>query len=91
MINTRAIRLSSKKLRSGRFQVHFSVGQPEQFYGYLLAEPQTPLREVMLKIHRHVGDAGQPARYWQRNLFSLLRRNQPAAGMVVFKRPQHGH
>jgi hypothetical protein len=91
MINTREFRLSSKRLASGRFQVHFSVGQPERFYGYVLAEPKTPLREVMLKIDRHLTAVRQPDRYFQRNLFSMLKRGRPSRSIVVFKSPPHAN
>jgi len=86
MTDSAKIRLTSKKLPSGRFQVQFSVGHPERFYGYVLADAKTPLSDVMRKIGRHVSAAGQPERYFQANLFSLLKRNLPSGKIVVFKR-----
>ena len=41
------LRLKSKKLGSGKFQVDFSTeGNRPEFYGYLLAEPRTFARKL---------------------------------------------
>jgi hypothetical protein len=85
-VDANQLRLKSKKLSSGRYQVQFSFGLPESYYGYVLAEPSTPLREVMLKIERHLQAAGEPERYLQRNLFSVLKRAPASGTIVVFKR-----
>jgi hypothetical protein len=42
------LKLKSKKLDSGKYQVRFSTeGFRSDYYGYLLAEPRTSLREVV--------------------------------------------
>ncbi|MBL7853840.1 MAG: hypothetical protein JNL17_05555 [Cyclobacteriaceae bacterium] len=84
------IKLQSKKLPSGRYQIHFSTTGPEgDWYGYLLAEPRTPLQEVVMKISRHVGAAASPDRYFQPNLFSLRSREVRANRIFLFKRKYH--
>lgn len=85
-MDAQQLRLKSKKLSSGRYQVEFSFGQPEVYYGYVLAEPRTPLRELMQKIERHVLAALEPERYLQRNLFSVLKRSPASGKIVVYKR-----
>jgi hypothetical protein len=46
------LRLSSKKLKSGKVQVQFTVIRESQqeHQGYMLAEPRTALRDVVSKI-----------------------------------------
>ena len=81
------LRLKSKKLESGRFQVNFSTeGFVMDYYGYLLTEPQTSLREVVEKIQRHLGAAQSTDKYFQRNLFSLGRREVNSGRVMIFRR-----
>ena len=81
------LKLKSKKLDSGRFQVHFATeGFRSDFYGYLLAEPRTSLREVVEKIQRHLGAAQTADKYLQPNLFSLGRRVTNSGRVMIFKR-----
>ena len=81
------LRLKSKRLVSGRFQVNFTAhGFSQECYGYLLAEPKTSLREVVEKIGRHIGAMQFSDRYYQRNLFSLKNREVNSGKILVFKR-----
>lgn len=83
------LRLRSKKLDSGRFQVSFSTeGFMHDFYGYLLTEPRTSLREVVEKIERHVDAACTSDRYFQPNLFSLAKRDVNSGRVMIFRRDQ---
>ncbi len=80
------LRLKSKRLDSGRFQVNFvTQGFSQECYGYLLAEPKTSLREVVQKISRHIGAMQRSDRYYQRNLFSLKNREVNSGKILVFK------
>ncbi|MCU0420388.1 MAG: hypothetical protein MUC38_12120 [Cyclobacteriaceae bacterium] len=80
------LKISSKKLRSGRFQVNFCTQGPDGFYGYLLAEPHTSVRDIVLKIEAHVRAAQQADRYLQPALFSLGRRASVAGeSIMLFK------
>jgi len=64
-----------------------STSGPEgDWYGYLLAEPRTPLQEVVMKISRHVEAAASPDRYFQPNLFSLRSREVRVNRIFLFKR-----
>ena len=81
-----ALKLTSKRLNSGRFQVNFTTHiHSQEFYGYLLAEPQTPVREVVEKISRHVDAMKNADRYLQRNLFSLTNRETNSGRILIFK------
>ena len=46
------LKLSSKRLKSGKVQVKFQMQGNEsgEQYGYLLTEPKTSLKEVVLRI-----------------------------------------
>jgi hypothetical protein len=86
-MGTFRLKIKSKKLNSGRFQVNFSTqGFSDGFYGYLLAEPKTPVREVVQKIGRHVDAMRCSDRYYQRNLFSLIHREANSGRILIFKK-----
>lgn len=81
------LKLKSRKLLSGKFQVDFSTeGIAPNFYGHLLAEPFTPLNEVIAKIHRHVDSMTNRPRYFQRNLFSLGNREINSGKILIFEK-----
>lgn len=81
------LRLKSKRLGSGRFQVNFSTeGFVMDYYGYMLTEPQTSLREVVEKIQKHLGAAQVTDKYFQPNLFSLGKREVNSGRVMIFRR-----
>ena len=89
MINERLnykLKIQTKKLKSGKCQIRFEFVQAELplYYGYLLADGQTPLREVISLIHTktrsfNVGD------YFHDHLFHLENRNYPQHHLFLFK------
>ena len=87
MSETSKLRLKSKKLESGNYQVNFStLGFDQECYGYLLAEAKTTMSEVIDKIKRHVGAMQMSERYYQRNLFSISKKEINSGRILVFKR-----
>ena len=81
------LKLKSKKLDSGNYQVNFSTeGFRSDYYGYLLTEPRTSLREVVEKIQRHLGAVQTSDKYFQPNLFSLGRRQTSSGKVMLFRR-----
>jgi hypothetical protein len=80
------LKIQSKKLKSGRFQVNFSTGEVGGYYGYLLAEPSTSVNDIIEKINRHLGAMNYSERYFQRNLFSLCNREMNRGRILIFKR-----
>lgn len=81
------LRLKSKKLESGRFQVNFSTeGFVSDYYGYMLTEAETPVRDVVEKIQKHLGAAQSSDKYFQPNLFSLRKREINSGRVMIFRR-----
>lgn len=81
------LRLSSKKLSSGRYQIDFSTeGVASGYYGYLLAEPRTSVSDVIAKIDRHLKAMANSERYFQRNLYSFGNRQTNSGRILIFKK-----
>ena len=81
------LKIESRKLNSGRYQVNFSTDtSPGSFYGYLLAEPNTSVTEIIEKISRHLQAFNNEERYFQRNLFSLGNRKTNSGSILIFKK-----
>jgi hypothetical protein len=81
------LKIESRRLNSGRYQVNFSTGaSPYAYYGYLLAEPNTSVTEIIEKISRHLQAFNNEERYFQRNLFSLGRRKINSGRILIFKK-----
>ena len=86
-VSDHKLKLSSRKLISGRFQVNFSTeGSDGGYYGYVLAESKTSVKEVIEKIGHHLEAIHQTDKYFQPNLFSLGKRQENAGGIMIFKR-----
>lgn len=81
------LKLTSRRLKSGKFQVNFiTKGFSQECYGYLLAEAKTSVTEVVSKINRHVSAMQSADRYYQRNLFSLCKKEVNSGRILIFKR-----
>lgn len=86
-MDTHKLKLKSKKLQSGRFQINFSTeGLAHGFYGYVLAEPRTALTDVIAKIDRHIKAMADSERYFQRNLYSFGNRQNNSGRILIFKK-----
>ncbi len=86
-MNPLKLKLQSKKLNSGRYQVNFSTDAYSScYYGYLLAEPRTSVSEIIEKINRHLEAFTNEERYFQRNLFSLGNRKANSGRILIFKK-----
>ena len=86
-MDARKLKIKSKKLPSGRFQIDFSTeGLAPEFYGYLLAEPRTSVTEVIAKIDRHLTAMANTERYFQRNLYSFGNRQANSGRILIFKK-----
>jgi len=81
------LKIESRKLNSGRYQVNFSTDALSSgYYGYLLAEPHTSVTEIIEKISRHILAFNNEERYLQRNLFSLGKRKINSGRILIFKK-----
>ena len=77
------LKISSKKLHSGSHQIKFTVikSGEKELQGYLLAKPDSTLKEVIEKIKDVISLVDGPGPYYQGQLYSMNLKNQ-------FK---HGH
>ncbi len=77
------LKLSSKRLQSGRVQVKFELYEQgaQRTYGYLLADPQDSLREVVARIGLYYRQA---AAGYQPHLYRVGRSKQDT-GVLIFK------
>ncbi len=81
------LKLKSKKLNSGNYQIDFTAHvSSEEVYGYLLAEKNVSVSDVITKIERHIAAMQNSERYYQRNLFSLTNRKNNSGRILIFKR-----
>lgn len=80
------LKLKSKRLESGRFQVNFSTEGDMAYYGYLLTESNTSVSDIIAKIEKHVDSMHNRERYLQRNLYSLGKREVNSGRILIFKR-----
>jgi hypothetical protein len=73
------LKLSSKRLPSGNYQVKFTIDHTSNrpVYGYLLAEPGTTLKEVIANIRHEVEGALQKDFYFHSHLYSLRGGTTP--------------
>lgn len=74
------LKISSKKLRSGSHQIKFTVIKPgegeQQLQGYLLAKPDSTLKEVIEKIKDVISLVDGPGPCYQRQLFSMNLKSE---------------
>lgn len=85
-MNDYRLKISSKKLKSGKCQIKFEFVQTDvpSYYGYLLAEGKTPLSEVIMTIYEKtrsvtIGDC------FHDHLFHLEKRKFPPHPLFLFK------
>ena len=67
------LKISSKKLLSGKHQVRFELEDTDEkeIYGYLLAEPKSTLNEVVEKIMGQVYLRREKDMYFHGHLYSM--------------------
>ena len=77
------LKLSSKRLRSGKVQVKFKVSglSNRDEYGYLLTEPKTSLKDVVQRIFGSF-DNGLSVGY-QKHLFDVGRTKQETSMLII--------
>lgn len=84
------IKLSSKRLNSGRCQVYFHVRTKEgdsSWYGYALAEPQDTVSEVVSRIRNRFRAADDKISLHQKVLYHLNEQNGIADDLMIFRAP----
>lgn len=82
------IKLSSKRLHSGRCQVHFQVRTEtgeSSWYGYTLAEPQDTVSEVVGRIRSRFSQAKDKISLYQKVLYHMNEHYKEANDLMIFK------
>lgn len=85
-MNEYKLKLRSKKLKSGKCQIRFELFERRRssYYGYILSEGKTPLREIIQVIYSKIrliqyGDS------FHDHLFHLERRKYPQQPLILYK------
>ena len=78
------LRISSKKLRSGRYQVKFfaTIREKKQLYGYVLVEAEETLKSVIGRIKERLEelDYGHESNHF--HLYNVGQESQPTNLMI---------
>ena len=80
------LRISSKKLISGRFQVKFyaTVKEHKELYGYLLVEPENSLKEVVGIIRERLNVLDHSIEHRHFHLYDLGHSVQNDPNFLIF-------
>ncbi|WP_425391366.1 hypothetical protein [Ekhidna sp.] len=78
------LRISSKKLQSGRYQVKFfaTIRGEKELYGYVLVEAEETLKSVITRIRRKLKELDKSIEYRHFHLFNVGREQQPSNLMI---------
>ena len=80
------LKLTSKKLKSGKCQVkfHASVQEKKNMYGYVLADSGETLKHVVEKILDRLDKVKNRGSFHHINLYSIGKEPASDTGMVLF-------
>ena len=87
-IPTYKLKLCSKKLDSGKFQVKFyaSKGASEQdLYGYVLVDAKDTLKRVVTTIKSRLNLMEEANEYYHTHLFAVRKTPLPKSDFMIFK------
>ena len=82
------LKLCSKKLDSGKFQVkfHVSKGQESQdLYGYVLVDAKDTLRRVVSTIRGRLNLMDEANEYYHTHLYAVRKAPPPKSDFMIFK------
>jgi len=82
------LKLTSKRLLSGRHQVKFEVKNParKKLYGYLLAEPNSTITEVVEKIINRISALNERDEYYHGHLYSMASIRRRDDDIMIFEK-----
>lgn len=79
------IKISSKKLQSGKCQVKFFADVPnKQLYGYVLVNAESTLKDVMHSLKLRLGKIKYSDNYHHIHLFSLYKERQDNNDFILY-------
>ncbi len=81
------LKLSSKKLKSGKCQVkfHAMVRTNKSMYGYVLADSQETLKEVVHKIKNRLDLVKNRDSFHHINLYTIGKRRPEDMNILIFE------
>ena len=80
------LKLSTKRLKSGKCQVKFSarVREKKDLYGYVLVESDQTLKSVVTRIEDRLHSIEQATDFQQIHLYSIGKRTQDPLSFIFF-------
>jgi hypothetical protein len=80
------LRLFSKKLNSGNYQITFHAKKENQLkkYGHILVSQGSTLKEVVYTIRQELLKTGKGDMYYHDHLYSLGKPSQRNQNLVIF-------
>ena len=80
------LKLSSKKLKSGKCRVkfHASMEKSKRLYGYILADAGESVKDVVNKIVNRLNSVKSRDNIHHINLYSIGKRSQSDTNFIVF-------
>ena len=79
------IKISSKRLQSGKFQVEFKIETEDHYsrHGYMLTEPSASLKEVIRKIMDRIAQVKTKEMLYHGHLYNI-RREVQQKDLIIF-------
>ncbi|MEQ8904121.1 hypothetical protein [Ekhidna sp.] len=80
------LKISSKKLNSGRYQVKFfaTIRRDKELYGYVLVEADETLKSVIKRIRRRLKELDSSVEYHHFHLYNIGQETQPS-NVIIFE------
>ncbi|WP_339795339.1 hypothetical protein [uncultured Imperialibacter sp.] len=80
------IKITSKKLHSGRCQVKFyaSIADRKQLYGYVLVNAEETLKKVMERIRMRLDRMNTSDSFHHINLYSIGKKDADDLNFIIF-------
>lgn len=80
------LKLTSKKLKSGKCQVKFyaTIKAKKKLYGYILADAGESLKDVVVKIIERLNAVKTRDSFHHINLYSIGKRSSSDANFILF-------
>lgn len=81
------LKITSKKLTSGRFQVKFfaTIKDEKRLYGYLLVEASETLKSVIAELRKRLRILEQAHDYQHFHLYDIGRESQDEPNFMIFE------
>ena len=82
------LKLCSKKLESGKFQVKFYVSkgtETQDMYGYVLVDAKDTLKRVVATIKGRLNLMEEANEYYHTHLYAVRKAKPPRSEFMIFK------